>query len=532
MTRTRLLPFIALVALPACKSYKDAAAPYGGAGMAMSQDAAWGSPIAMDEAGEEEPDASNTEEYDTIVENEFVAVADDPLSTFSIDVDTASYSNIRRFLRDGALPPSPAVRIEEMVNYFDYTYEGPSGPHPFAVATEVAPAPWQPDHLLVHIGLQGKQLAQGNAPAKNLVFLLDVSGSMAEPDKLPLLQHAMRLLASQLRDEDRVSIVVYAGAAGVVLEPTNDRRAIEDALGRLEAGGSTNGGQGITLAYALAAKNFRPGAVNRVILATDGDFNVGPSSNGELVELIEKQREGGVFLTVLGFGTGNLGDAGMEALADHGNGNYAYIDGPREAEKVLLREVDSTLVTVAKDVKLQVEFNPAEVASYRLIGYENRKLAHQDFNDDKKDAGEIGAGHEVTALYEVVLAGTGSSQGKVDPLKYQGGRTNTAASAGGELLNVKLRYKQPDGDESAMFEVPVRDLDRAPSTDFRFAAAVAEFGMLLRDSKFKGKASWAQTIELAKGATGEDRHGDRRELVEMVRAAAKLSGGDALKRAR
>ncbi|HWB80016.1 MAG TPA: VWA domain-containing protein [Nannocystaceae bacterium] len=532
MTRHSIcIALLALVALGGCRKKGDYYSPAAGgyAGEAMAYDP--GGVVIASEAPEA-PEQPSAEEYDAIVENDFIAVADDPLSTFAIDVDTASYSNVRRFLKDGALPPASAVRIEELVNYFDYSYEAPSGPHPFAVASEVAPAPWAPSHLLVRIGLEGKHIAQGKAPAKNLVFLLDVSGSMNAPDKLPLLQHAMRLLASQLRDTDRIAIVVYAGAAGVVLEPTSDRRAIEDAIGRLEAGGSTNGGQGIELAYALAAKNFQKDAVNRVVLATDGDFNVGVSSNGELMKLIEKQREGGVFLTVLGFGTGNLGDSTMETLADHGNGNYAYIDGPEEAEKVLLREVDSTLVTIAKDVKLQVEFNPAEVASYRLIGYENRKLAHQDFNDDKKDAGEIGAGHEVTALYEVVPAGIGSKDGKVDDLKYQNDRTTKVASIGGELLNVKLRYKQPDGDESTMFEVPVRAADANASTDFRFAAAVAEFGMLLRDSKHKGNASWAQTIELARESVGNDPHGERRELVGLVQAAAKLSGGDPIKRAR
>jgi Ca-activated chloride channel family protein len=525
--RTLRLAFLAALTLVACK-YKNApeSAAFGGAMMPEM------GAVAVASDAEAIPPAGNTETYDAIVENDFVAVADDPLSTFAIDVDTASYSNVRRFLRDGSLPPAAAVRIEELVNYFDYEYEAPDGPHPFAVASEVAAAPWQPGHLLVRIGLEGKHIATGKAPPRNLVFLLDVSGSMAEPDKLPLLQGAMRLLARQLRDEDRIAIVVYAGAAGVVLEPTNDRRQIEAALGRLEAGGSTNGGEGIQLAYALAAKSFRKDAVNRVILATDGDFNVGMSSNGELVDLIEKERESGVYLTVLGFGSGNLGDSTMEALADHGNGNYAYIDGPREAEKVLLREVDATLVTIAKDVKLQVEFNPAEVASYRLIGYENRKLAHQDFNDDKKDAGEIGAGHEVTALYEVVPVGIGSTGGNVDRLKYQTSRVTSVAALGGELLNVKVRYKQPDGDESTLLEVPVRATDRQASTDFRFAAAVAEFGMLLRDSKYKGKASWSQTIELANGAVGNDPHGDRRELVGMVRAAAKLAGGDAIKRAR
>ncbi|MBX7083952.1 MAG: VWA domain-containing protein [Nannocystaceae bacterium] len=497
-------------------------APYGG--MAAMDSMAMPSPTSE----QFEAPQFNTEAYAELTENDFIAVADDPLSTFSTDVDTASYSNTRRFLRDGALPPAAAVRIEELVNYFDYDYEAPQGPHPFSVDAEVSACPWQPDHLLVHLGLQGRTLAPGTAPARNLVFLLDVSGSMNEPDKLPLLKHAMGLLAEQLREQDHVSIVVYAGASGVVLEPTNDRREIVRALRRLEAGGGTNGSAGIEAAYELAARHFQPGAVNRVILATDGDFNIGPSSVGELVDLIEAKRASGVFLTVLGLGRGNLDDATMEALADHGNGNYAYIDSEREAEKVLMREVDATLVTIAKDVKLQVEFNPAEVESYRLIGYENRVLAHQDFNDDAKDAGEIGAGHEVTAMYEIVPRRAGAkATAQVDALEYQSGRTPTAASASGELMNVKIRYKQPEGDESTMLQVPVRATARAtPSEDFRFAAAVAEFGLLLRDSKYKGRASWAATIELARGSIGHDRDGDRHEFVRMAQAAGKLARRD------
>jgi Ca-activated chloride channel family protein len=467
----------------------------------------------------------DTEAYEPIAENDFVAVADDPLSTFSSDVDTASYSNVRRFLRDGQLPPAPAVRIEELVNYFDYEYEAPSGEHPLAVHTEVGACPWAPAHLLVHVGVQGKTLASTRVPPRNLVFLVDVSGSMEDPDKLPLLKHALELLAGQLRDEDRISIVVYAGAAGLVLPPTNDRGKIRRALRRLTAGGSTNGGDGIQLAYEVAARNFRKEGINRIILATDGDFNVGTSSVGELVELIEDKRETGVFLTVLGFGTGNLDDATMEALADHGNGNYAYIDGRREAEKVLLREVDATLVTIAKDVKLQVELNPAEVASYRLIGYENRALADHEFKDDRKDAGDVGAGHEVTALYEVVPVGAESVEAKVDALKYQGERAKTRAHRG-EMMTVKVRYKLPDAARSIAFDAPVRAGGRSgTSDDFRFAAAVAELGMLLRDSKHKGRASWSHARELARESIGDDRHGDRRELVEMIRAAQRLAEG-------
>ncbi|MBK8239986.1 MAG: VWA domain-containing protein [Deltaproteobacteria bacterium] len=516
MHRFKLLATsLLLCALPGCakESIYDASAAVPGYGVSMEGSVA---PVSQP--------PFNTEAYAELHENDFVAVADDPRSTFSIDVDTASYSNTRRFLRDRMLPPAAAVRLEELINYFDYDYEQPAGDAPVAVAAEVAPCPWQPGHLLVHVGLQGRELV-GDTPPRNLVFLLDVSGSMGEPDKLPLLKHAMSLLARQLREQDRVSIVVYAGASGVVLEPTNDPRAVLSALSQLESGGGTNGSEGIIAAYELAERNFHPGAVNRIILATDGDFNIGVSSVGALVELIEDKRDTGVFLSVLGFGTGNLDDASMEALADHGNGNYAYIDGEREAEKVLLREVDATLVTVAKDVKVQVEWNPAEVASYRLIGYENRLLAHQDFNDDTKDAGEVGAGHEVTALYEVVPVGAEEVTAKVDPLKYQGGRAESRAATSGELMTLKVRYKQPDADDSQAISLPVRArTGHAPSEDFRFAAAVAEFGLLLRDSKYAGTASWRHAIDLAKGAVGEDRDGDRREFLQLVRIAARLKG--------
>jgi Ca-activated chloride channel family protein len=471
----------------------------------------------------------DTEEYSHIQENDFVAVADDPRSTFSIDVDTASYSNMRRFLNDGQLPPADAVRIEELVNYFDYSYVQPRGDDPFSVTTEVAPCPWSPDHRLVHVGLQGKDVAAKEVPPRNLVFLLDVSGSMVDANKLPLLKQGLRMLARDIREQDRVSIVVYAGASGVVLEPTSDRDAIAQALDRLEAGGSTNGGEGIELAYRLAAGTFMKGGINRVILATDGDFNVGVTSEGELVRLIEQKRETGVFLSVLGFGTGNLGDATMELLADKGNGNYAYIDSESEAHKVLVEQAGATLMTIAKDVKIQVEWNPAEVGAYRLVGYENRRLEHRDFNDDTKDAGEIGAGHTVTALYEIVPAGQGVAP-EVDPLEYQspdGALTNKAKT--GELMTVKLRYKQPSGSKSKLLSVPVKDGDgtlESSSEDFRFAAAVAEMGLLLRGSKWRGKASWSQTYVLAEGALGRDPQGRRAEMLELVRKAAALSGED------
>jgi Ca-activated chloride channel homolog len=469
--------------------------------------------------------AFNTEEYAYIAENGFRSASTSPLSTFAIDVDRASYANVRRFLNEGRMPPADAVRIEELINYFDYDDPGPTGEHPFGVRTEVAPAPWNPANRLVRIGIQGRRMERGELPPSNLVFLVDVSGSMDEPAKLPLVKHALSRLVEELRDEDHVAIVVYAGAAGVVLEPTSgeDRREILRALDDLQAGGSTAGGEGIRQAYRLARDAFVRGGNNRVILATDGDFNVGVSSEGELVRLIQREREDGIFLTVLGFGTGNYKDARMEALADHGNGNYAYVDGEDEAEKVLVREMGGTLFTIAKDVKVQVEFNPAQVDSYRLIGYENRLMAAEDFNDDHRDAGELGAGHTVTALYEVVPAGGGRP--RVDPLRYQDRRRADAGD--GELMTVKLRYKEPDGDESRLIERAVRDdggsLDEA-TDDFRFAAAVAQWGMLLRGSAHAGEASYAGVLQLARGALGSDRDGDRAGFVRLVQSSRRLAG--------
>lgn len=470
---------------------------------------------------------SNTEAYDHISENEFIAVADDPRSTFSIDVDTASYSNMRRFINDGALPPADAVRIEELVNYFSYDYEAPIGADPFSMNSEVSACPWNDDNLLVSVGLQGKVIDQSEVPARNLVFLLDVSGSMNNHDKLPLLKRGLGLLVDNLRANDKVSIVVYAGASGVVLEPTSSKAKILDALERLSAGGSTNGGEGIELAYRLAKKNFVEGGINRVILATDGDFNVGATSRGELMRLIETKRKSGVFLSVLGFGTGNVKDATMEQLADKGNGNYAYIDSIMEAKKVLVTEAGATLVTIAKDVKIQVEFNPKEVQTYRLVGYENRKLAHSDFNDDKKDAGEIGAGHSVTALYEVVPAGGKAGKaGLVDKLKYQDDTKPSSAADSGELMTVKIRYKQPTGKKSKLLSFPLSGDDRSlrnTTKDYRFAAAVAEFGMLLRNSKHKGDANYNEVLKLARGALGKDPHGHRQEFVKLVKQASAIA---------
>lgn len=473
----------------------------------------------------------NTEAYAHIAENPFRQVSDTPLSTFSLDVDTASYSNVRRFLRDGQRPPIDAVRIEELVNYFRYDDPAPSGDQPFAVHTEVASAPWNPRHRLVRIGVRGREIAANAVPPRNLVFLVDVSGSMDSPDKLPLVKHGLSMLARNLRAADHIAIVVYAGASGLALPTTpGDRRgAILTSIASLEPGGSTNGAEGIELAYQLAEEGFVPGGINRVILATDGDFNVGVTSQGELVRLIEKKRENGVFLTVLGFGTGNVKDATMEALADHGNGNYAYVDSPAEAQKVLVREAGSTLVTIAKDVKLQVEFNPARVASYRLIGYENRALADRDFNDDRKDAGEVGAGHCVTALYELTLArDAGDGSPEVDPLRYQTDRAPSAVAGTDELMTVKVRYKAPDGDTSRLSHHAVHDSDARlddTSDDFRWSTAVAGFGMLLRNSEHKGSASIDLVVRLARSAVGRDVHGDRRELIELLDRARNLGIG-------
>jgi Ca-activated chloride channel family protein len=468
------------------------------------------------------------EAYAKIDENPFLEAARAPLSTFSIDVDTAAYSNTRRFLNEGRLPPRDAVRIEELVNYFTYDYPQPDGQTPFSVITEVANCPWNTQHKLVQIGLQGKKLAQEDLPPANLVFLLDVSGSMNTPDKLPLVKSSLRTLANQLTSRDRVAVVVYAGASGLVLPstPGDQRGEIISAFERLQAGGSTNGGSGIQLAYRVAEQNFIRGGTNRVILATDGDFNVGLTGDGELVKLIEEKRRGGVFLSVLGFGTGNLNDSMMEKLADKGNGNYAYIDTEAEARKALGEQVAGTLATIAKDVKIQVEFNPRLVAGYRLIGYENRLLADKDFNDDTKDAGEIGAGHTVTALYEVVPAGQKLENPGVDELKYsrpaevaQGANTN-------ELLTVKLRYKEPEGDVSRPVNVGVPDRPasyRNASDNFKFAAAVAEFGLLLRDSRYKGQSSYASAAELARASAGTDLSGRRAEFVNLVETAGRLA---------
>ena len=472
----------------------------------------------------------NTESYARIEENDFRLVSTSPLSTFSIDVDRASYANVRRFIQSGERPPVDAVRIEEMINYFPYEWDDVSGDHPFAVETEVWDAPWKPEHRLVRVGLRAPAVETAHLPPGNLVFLLDVSGSMASPDKLPLLRKAFALLVEQLRPNDRVAIVVYAGAAGLVLPSTagNRRGKILEAVERLEAGGSTAGGAGIALAYEVARKHFIEDGNNRVILATDGDFNVGASSDGEMVRLIEKERESGIFLTVLGFGTGNLQDSKMEQIADHGNGNFHYVDGLLEAKKVLVEEMGGTLLTVAKDVKLQIEFNPARVAAYRLIGYENRLLDDEDFSDDTKDAGELGAGHTVTALYEVVPVGLPLPRGGVDPLRYQPTADPPDADAvpasafEDELLYVKIRYKDPDGSQSKLLAHAVPDRSDSPSGGFRFAAAVAGFGMLLRDSPHAGRYTLDDVVGLAEEGKGADPRGYRGEFIRLVETVRDL----------
>jgi Ca-activated chloride channel family protein len=484
---------------------------------------------------------ADRERYGRVEEHRFVDVADRPLSTFSIDVDTASYAIVRRFLASGRLPPADAVRIEELVNYFPYACPQPAGDEPFAVALEAADCPWRDGHRLVRIGIAGRDIDRRARPAGNLVFLIDVSGSMDEPDKLPLVKQALALLVGELTENDRVTIVTYAGDAGLKLQPTSgdQRGRILDVIEGLAAGGSTHGSAGIELAYEQARERFIPGGANRVILCTDGDLNVGVTSDAALVDLITAQARGGTFLTVLGFGRGNLQDGKLEKLADKGNGVYAYVDGVREARKVLVEQLTGSTITIAKDVKIQVEFNPAQVASYRLIGYENRKLADADFRDDGKDAGEIGAGHTVTALYEIVPAGSAAAAGDgpgpgAEPLKYQSETARVAAPAPAagpasrELLTVKLRFKQPEGDASVLREFPLADAGAAfaeASTDTRFAAAVAAFGMLLRGSEFRGEATFATVAKLAGAALGPDAGGYRAEFLDLVRRAESLRNG-------
>jgi Ca-activated chloride channel family protein len=494
-----------------------------GANFGASDGAGWrpgsASPSARVEAG-----APNREAYAHNPDNPYVAVSDDPLSTFAADVDTAAYSNVRRFLSQGRLPPIDAVRVEEMINYFGYDYPAPTGDARFAAHTELSVCPWNPNHYLVRIGVKGKVIAAEEAPPRNLVFLVDVSGSMDEPDKLPLVKASLSRLVDTLRAQDSLAVVVYAGAAGVVLRPTSgDKKlSIRRAIDQLHAGGSTAGGAGIELAYGLARERFDPKGANRVILATDGDFNVGPRSDGELVRLIEDKRKSGVHLTVLGFGSGNLNDSMMERLADKGDGYYAYIDDFAEAEKALFREAQAATVTAAKDVKIQVEWNPAKVADYRLIGYDNRALEDHEFRDDRKDAGDLGRGHQVTALYEVRLRKEGEKGPKGPALRYQEKSPLSHVAEGDELLTVGVRYKSPDGAKVREFAVPVSGpaapTMAATSDDFRFAAAVAEFGEALRGKPAQADARVKRAQRFARSALGADAHGERGGLVAMLEA--------------
>ncbi len=477
----------------------------------------------------------NTEEYSNIVENGFHKVADDPLSTFSIDVDAASYSNVRRYLNNNQLPPAGAVRTEEMINYFKYQYPQPTGKDPFSINTEISNCPWNKENKLVLIGLQGKNIPAENLPPSNLVFLIDVSGSMMDENKLPLVKASMKMLTDQLRESDRISIVVYAGNAGLVLPSTSgsDKIKIKTAIDALEAGGSTAGGAGILLAYKTGQENFMKDGNNRIILCTDGDFNVGASSDDDMVRLVEKEGNKGIYLTVLGYGMGNYKDSKMQQLADKGNGNHAYIDGINEAKKVLINEFGGTLFTIAKDVKLQIEFSPEKVAGYRLIGYENRLLNKEDFNDDKKDAGELGSGHTVTALYEIIPAGVQSEFLKnVDPLKYQKLGKKIPSSFTDEMLTVKFRYKVPGKDNSELIVHPVIDkmvdINNA-SDNFRFATSGADFAMLLRNSEYKGSSTYDQVIRLANASLGKDAEGYRKEFVSLVKKAAELKDNTAKK---
>ena len=484
-------------------------------------------PLAGLTGGGEQPTAESNK---SAPENNFFAATSQPLSTFSIDVDTASYSNIRRYINDGQLPPQDAVRIEEMVNYFPYNYPQPTDDKSFSINTEVANAPWNPQHKIVQIGLQGKKVSAEKLPPNNLVFLIDVSGSMNEPNKLPLLKSSLKLLVNQLRPTDRVSIVVYAGSAGLVLPSTSgkEKSKIIAALDRLEAGGSTAGGEGIVQAYKVARENLLKDGNNRVILASDGDFNVGVSSDEELVKLIEKERKSGVFLSVLGFGMGNLKDSKMEQLADKGNGNYAYIDSINEAKKVLVKEMGGTLLAIAKDVKIQVEFNPKQVQGYRLIGYENRVLANRDFKDDKKDAGELGAGHAVTALYEVIPVGvkTDLTFAKPTATPDAADRDTQIATNSQELLQVRLRYKAPKSDTSQLITSSVVDpnmtIDKA-SPNLKFASAVAAYGMNISNSKYKGNTNFNTIIELATQSKGSDLDGYRAEFIRLVEKSKKIA---------
>jgi Ca-activated chloride channel homolog len=482
---------------------------------------------AGEPAADQPPAVENREVYSHYRDNPFVAVSNDSLSTFSIDVDTASYTNVRRFLNSRQLPPPDAVRIEEMLNYFDYSYAQPTGRHPIAAHAEIAEAFWKPEHRLVRIGLRARDIPSGTRPPVNLVFLVDVSGSMKPEEKLPLLKQGLALLVDRLESKDRIAVVTYAGDSRLVLPSTSgdQKDVIRAAIGRLYAGGSTNGGAGIRTAYEQALASLRPEAVNRVVLASDGDFNVGITDQGELIRYVENQAKKGVYLTILGFGMGNYQDARLKKLAEKGNGNYAYIDDLSEARRVLVERMAGTLLPVAKDVKIQVEFNPHRVAAYRLIGYENRVMAHQDFADDTRDAGEMGAGHTVTALYEVVPVGVPVNLPEVEPLKYQAPAGTASAAGSAELLTLKIRYKDPGEEASRRMEVPVTDQGPAfdhASDDFRFAAAVASFGMVLRNSPHQGETTLDGILEIARSALGADPGGHRADFVRLVLRAREL----------
>jgi len=473
-------------------------------------------------------DSEKNEEYSSFAENRFKDAKSDPLSTFSLDVDVASYSNVRRMINQGRKPEKDAVRVEQFINYFSYDYPNPTGKHPINILTETQACPWNKDNLLVRIGVKAKEVPSENIPASNFVFLIDVSGSMESPNRLPLVKSSLKLLTNNLREKDRVSIVVYAGAAGEALPSTSgaDKQKIFEALDALSAGGSTAGGAGIELAYKVAQKNFIKGGNNRIILCTDGDFNVGVSSEKGLENLIEEKRQTGVYLTVLGYGMGNYKDSKLQILSQKGNGNHAYIDNLQEANRVLVQEFGSSMYAVAKDVKMQVEFNPAYVSAYRLVGYESRLLNKEDFNDDTKDAGELGAGHTVTAFYEIIPVGVKNPYGGVDDLKYQ--KTSTTESAQGiknnEMMTVKLRYKPLNSENSIKMEIPVSisDKNKTPSADFTFASAVAMFGQLLRNSDFKGTSTYDDVISLARKGFGEDKQGYRHEFVRLAEAMKQL----------
>ncbi len=462
----------------------------------------------------------NTEEYDFVNENIFKDALTNPLSTFSVDVDKASYANVRRFLTQNQKPYKDTVRIEELINYFDYNYPQPTNGHPFSVTIEAGRSPWNENNQLVLVGLKGENVNEKEIPANNLVFLIDVSGSMSPANKLPLLKQAFKHLVDQLRPEDRVAIVVYAGAAGMVLEstPGTNKSKINSALEMLEAGGSTAGGAGIRLAYKVAQENFIHGGNNRVILASDGDFNVGVSSTSEMIKMIEEKRNSGVYLTILGFGMGNYKDGRMEQISNAGNGNYAYIDNIMEAKKVFGTELWGTLYTIANDVKIQVEFNPAKVKAYRLIGYENRVMNNEDFNNDKKDAGDIGCGHTVTALYEIVPADGETNSPNVDPLQY----TQQSLTKSNDLMTVKIRYKTPGDDTSKLLAHRVEVGKTKSTSNLMFASAVAEFGMLLRESEFKGNSSFSSTLARAKSSKGNDEFGYKGDFIKMIEMAEML----------